>query len=111
MKEIVVNGKTVVLRDSFPVKEFHDLPLLWAEAGELPFEERVRVYSRFIISWEFTGKPDSVSSWEELDAFREMTPLLREIDTFIVGMIANSKNSASGSSSPASSRVKKNSHK
>lgn len=92
MPELTVNGKKVIIRDSFPAGEFHDLPRQWAEADDLPFAERVVILARFIESWEFGGKPDDVKAWEKLDAFREMAPIQRHINQFVIGLLADAKN-------------------
>jgi len=92
MAEIVINGKVVVFRESFPAGEFHDLPRQWAEADDLPFAERIVVFARFIESWEFEGEPSESKSWEALDAFREMAPIQRHINQFVIGLFADAKN-------------------
>lgn len=92
MPEITVNGKQVVIRESFPAGEFFDLPRLWAGSEELPFGEWVEVMARFIESWEFDGEPADVQSWEALDAFREIAPINNEINLLVMGMLTDAKN-------------------
>ena len=82
----------MVIRDSFPAGEFHDLPRQWAGMDDLPFEERVKVMARFIESWEFDGDPDNAKTWLEMDAFREVMIIQRYINQFVVGLIADAKN-------------------
>jgi len=92
MPKKTVNGKRVVFRESFPAGEFYDLPQKWAGADELEFPEWVAVMSRFIESWEFKGDPTDVKAWEALDAFKEVTPIGREINQFVIGLLADAKN-------------------
>lgn len=92
MPKVSVNGKAIVIRDSFPAGEFFDLPRRWSESDDLPFDEWVQVMGRFIESWEFTGDPTDVKAWEKLDAFREIAPINREINKFVTGLLTNAKN-------------------
>lgn len=91
-EEIKISGKKVVLRQSFPAGEFHDLPRAWAGADELDFTERVSVFARFIESWEFDGDPHDPASWQKLDAFREVAPIERHINQFAIGLLSDAKN-------------------
>ena len=109
MPELQINGRKIVLRETFPAGEFYDLPKKWAEEDELDFAEWAKLMGRFIVSWEYEGSPQDPQAWERLDAFRDIARLRLEINRFIIGMISDAKNSGSGSISPASSPGKKKS--
>ena len=81
-----------MLRESFPAGQFHDLPKQWANSDELPFPEWGAVMAQFVESWEFDGDPAEVASWENLDSFREIAPIARAINQFVIGMLTDAKN-------------------
>jgi len=90
--EITINGKQVIIRDSYPAGEFFDLPRQWAGSEDLPFEEWVAIMARFIESWGFDGDPADAEAWQALDAFREIAPINNEINLLVMGMLTDAKN-------------------
>jgi len=106
--EIVVNGKKVVLRESFPTREYDSMRHEFVQMSEsvqmgenVPWQKRARLLSKFIKSWEFEGDPNDVEVWGDLDLFSETLAIESAITDFMTRrttwMEESAKNSESGS--------------
>lgn len=88
----IINSKAVVLRDSFPAREFWDTPTLLQKQDTLGFDEKMRLMGRFVSTWEFDGDPADPAAWGQLDTFSELVPLVAAINILAVERINGSKN-------------------
>jgi len=100
--EIVVNGKKVVLRESFPTREYSSMRHELTQLNEqMPWQKRARLLSKFIESWEFEGDPNDVEAWGDLDLLSETLAIESAIADFMTRRTAwmkeAAKNSGSGS--------------
>ena len=74
--DITVNGKKVVLRDRYPMREFQHVRSMIANIPlDAPWEQRAKMLSHFVVSWEFEGKPSDPNAWGDLDEWAELIPL------------------------------------
>lgn len=92
--EIEVNGKTVVLRTKLPAKANWDLMKKFENfnPAELEFDEVADVIKRFVESWELDGDPKDTDSWEDIDMFTELFPIVKAVTEFIGQASGGSKN-------------------
>jgi hypothetical protein len=76
-REHIVNGKRVTFRESYPVRECHDVPYLWylANQPDATFEDKAKVLGKLIESWEFDGAPGDIAAYESMHTFAEFWPL------------------------------------
>ena len=88
-REFTVNGKRVVLRQSFKAKEYHALPRAWSKQLRLapgdemaPLADVVAGLGPFVESWEFEGDPLSVDAWGEMDSFKEFVEMRNAINEY-----------------------------
>ena len=81
--ELMINGKIVRVKSRFPARENWDLPNLLMkfsqQEGGFDLKQIVPVLPRLVESWEFEGDPTDEDAYEELDLFRELIPLVREV--------------------------------
>jgi len=105
--EVNINGKRVVLRERFPVREFDHLrrefmALKSAEDwANKDWREQAKIYSAFVESWDFDGDPADIESWGGLDTFSEFPAIESAIaQEIIVGKYEKAKNSEKGSTTP-----------
>lgn len=63
-----VDGKRVKLRDRIPLKTSGHLPKLFSAIDE-DWHNIARLGMLMVEEWDFEGRPDLMSSWDELDAF------------------------------------------
>ena len=85
----MVNGTPVRMRTRFPAKENWDLPgmlMTFARQDEGGFDLQriVPVLPRLIEGWGFDGlDPREAESYGELDLFREVIPLVKEVAAYL----------------------------
>ena len=99
--EITVNGKQVVLRTAYPVREFAELRRKFAKLMDLEWAEECALLGKFVESWEFDGDPREPKAWGEMDAFSEMMPIENAIGELLAEKMQSAKNSAAGSTTPS----------
>lgn len=93
---ITINGKAVTIKDRFPAKENWDLPNVLMsfarQEGEQGFDLQriVPALPRLIEAWEFQGDPADPDAYGELDLFRELIPLVREVSQALGEMMGTS---------------------
>jgi len=92
--EIEVKGKKVVLRDKMPAKANWDLFQNFERfaSGELDFDRIVDLLSRVVESWELEGDPHDTATYEEMDLFSEMMPLVSALSEIVSTWTESSKN-------------------
>ncbi len=76
--ELTVNGTRVVLRDKLSAKANWDL-LQKAQTfsgGTATFEDMVEIVRRYVKEWDFPGDPADPASYEDLDLFKELLPIV-----------------------------------
>jgi len=83
---ITINGKQVHIKSHFPARDNWDLPqvlMAFANQGsdKLDMQRVVPALPRLIESWEFEGDPAEEDAYGDLDLFRELIPLVREVST------------------------------
>lgn len=89
-----INGKQVVLREHYPMSEYHALRQGFAKLTlEMPWEQRAAVLAGFVESWEFEGDPKDVQAWGKLDVWIEIIPIEELIGQFIESRGSAAKNS------------------
>jgi len=100
--EITVNGKKVVLRERYPVREFEKLYKLFAEiTPQSGWEQRAKINSQFVESWELDGDPSDPESWGDLDMFTESLAIEKAIlEKVLEPRYEIAKNLAAGSTTP-----------
>lgn len=76
-REHIVNGKRVTFRTEYPVEQYHDLPHLWylANQDDATFEQKAKVLSKLIESWEFDGEPSDPAAVAALNLWSEFWPV------------------------------------
>jgi len=106
MSTFTINGKGVTVKSRFPAKENWDLPNVLMsfarqdeEAG-FDLQKIVPVLPRLIEDWEFPGEPSDEKAYGNLDLFRELIPLVREVSKTLGKMMGG--DSASGEAGSAS---------
>ena len=97
--EIVVNGKKVVLREKYPVRDFEHLRREFAKITvDSGWQERAAVNRSFVESWEFDGDPADPESWGDLDMFTESLAIEKAIvDKILTPRFEMAKNLEKGS--------------
>lgn len=81
MAEIVVAGKRVEIRDTYPVKEYPDLISQYrGMKPENPISV-VPVAQQMVVSWEYEGDPSQSETYQEMDAIA-LWGLFRGINDF-----------------------------
>ena len=100
--KVTVNGKKVVLRERFPVREFDGLRKKFQQlTPDMPWKQRASIMMEFVESWEFDGDPKDDESWGDLDLFSESLPLETAIaDKILAPKYETAKNLESGSTTP-----------
>lgn len=82
--EIIVNGTTVMLRDSYPTREYDDMRQQFSLMDEkTPWHKKARLLGRFIESWEFKGEIDDIEVWGDFDLFSETLAIENAIGDLI----------------------------
>jgi hypothetical protein len=90
MAEVLIDGKTVVLRDSLPARQFYALAGAVQQIypiGKAPFDEVVPPLVSIVERWELDGNPADIEAWAQLDLFRHLWPLLEAIWGHVRGII------------------------
>ena len=101
MEITLTTGKTVVLRERYPTREFDDLRKQLAGLGaDIPWLKRAILLRRFVESWEFEGDPQEPEAWGDLDLFAEFTAIELAVAKLIERMVDTAKNLASKSTTP-----------
>jgi len=99
--EIVVNGKKVVLRESYPTREYDKLRKQFAELdNDTPWRKRAAFLRNFIDSWEMESDPKDIEAWGDLDFFSETLAIEKAIGDLITEKAVWAKNSESESTTP-----------
>lgn len=79
MSELTINGKLVVVQQSFRGKEWYSLPAAyrraWKGAATGDYGPAIPFLARVIESWEFDGNPTDEAAYERLDILAELVPL------------------------------------
>lgn len=78
-----VAGKNVKLKDRLPLKDGAKLPELASKANSNNLLDIVPVCALLIESWEFPGNPSDTASYDDLDIFTEITPLVKAVSEYI----------------------------
>lgn len=100
MAEITVNGKRVVLRDSFPLTTHGNIIKLVRDATIEDLRTVIPVVAATVVEWEFAGDPADPAAYEQMDALAEVWPLFKAVDRHIAdSLYGGPKNSAGASSS------------
>ena len=92
--ELDINGKKVVLKAKLPAKANWDLIQnfdRFAE-GTLEFDKVADLLARIIDTWELEGDPHDPVSYEALDLFSEMMPLMGALGEFVTQKAVAPKN-------------------
>lgn len=81
--EIKVNGKSVVLRERFPLEEFFGLPGLVDAVDYKDLRTAIPLFIVAIESWEFDGDPTDPAAYMGMDVRSEVMPLAMKVASHI----------------------------
>jgi len=94
--QITLNGKTVTYRDKFPAKQSWPLMQLFdgfkGGLAGISFEMAAGLLAAAVDTWEYEGDPHDLASYENLDLFGEMIPMLEPVTTIITRRAEPQKN-------------------
>jgi len=83
--EVLINGKRVIFRpDKITVKEARKLWPLVEKVGTGDWEANIPALQKVIQEWEFEGSPADAAAYEGLDFFREMVPLIKAFNDYLM---------------------------
>lgn len=94
-----INGKRVTLRERIPLRDGHRIPALLQACADGDLNTQVAVARLVIESWEFPGDPSDAESYQELDTFSEVIPLMTWVAERVQARATVPKASVNGSSS------------
>lgn len=76
MNTTKINGKQITFRARLTVREAKELPrLLKAIEGE-DVDSQVAALCQVVEAWDFVGSPSDPASYDDLDIFEEVVPLV-----------------------------------
>lgn len=78
-----VNGKTVTLRERFPLEEFFNLPALADQIDLKDARTAIPLLAAVVESWSFDGDPGDYDSYVGMDAVTEFLPMLNYVSQYV----------------------------
>lgn len=98
-REITVAGRRVWLRERLPLKEGKRIVALAQAVSDQDLDTALPLLALLIERWEFDGDPSDAASYENLDVFSEVLPLLLGVGPYVQAKLEGVPKAPAGASS------------